>query len=109
MKGFEEFMEGEADKSFMGRQNGGTKKDTNFEHFTFLTSDAERLARIKNLLTEKMPFAHRYEQGKQLLKDQKTEVNELRTKIFSLSNKPESPYRKSMGEIFDSYFKQSDG
>lgn len=108
VKGFEDFIDGENDKSFMGKSSGSQKKDINYENFTFLTNDAERLSRLKNLLTEKLPFASRFEQGNQILKDQKAEVQELKNRIFLTSDQEGSPYRKSMGEIFDSFFKQSE-
>lgn len=104
MKGFEEFIESEPDKSFMGKPQGGPKKDT-VEHITFLTNDAERLNKIRALLSEKLPFARRHEQGAQLLKDQKEELKELRSKIFSLSDQPDSPMRKNIAQVFNSFFK----
>lgn len=105
MRGFEEFMDGEADKSFMGRPAGGPKRETNFENFTFLTNDAERLYKARNLLTEKLPFAARYDQSKSLLQSQAREVAGLKEKIFVISDKKGSFYRKSLSEIFDSFFK----
>lgn len=109
MRGFEEFIESESDKSFLGRPVGGQKRETSFENFTFLTNDAERLLRIKNLLTEKLPFAARYDQGKTLLRSQEEGMKDVREKIFVISDQKDSPYRKSLSEIFDSYFKSTDG
>lgn len=109
MRGFEEFIEAEQDKSFMGKPMGGQKKDAGFENFTFLTNDGERLLKIKNLMTEKLPFAARHEQGQAILNIQAQEIRELREKIFLISDKADSPFRKSLGEIFNSYFKSTEG
>ena len=102
MKGFEEFIDGQpSDSSFLPKQN---KKEVSFEHFTFLTNDATRLSKLKDLLMEKIPFATTYEQGDQLIKDQLTETTLLKKHLFELCNKPGSAYRKSMQELFDSFF-----
>jgi len=107
IKGFEEFIEGENDEaSFLPKPVGGTKREVSFEHFTFLINDSERLGRIKNLLTNKLPFSAKFEQGNKLLEEQKTEINLLKTKIFALSDTEDSAYRRSINEIFDSYFAQ---
>ena len=60
IKGFEEFIEGQPSEStFLPRGVGGNKKnEVGFEHFTFLSNDAERLTRLKNLLGQKLPFPH---------------------------------------------------
>lgn len=107
MKGFEEFIEGEPDeKSFLGKATGsGTKKEVGFENFTFLSNDAERLHRIKDLFSEKLPFATKYKQGEHILRNQQNAIQELRKRLFELSDKEGSPYRISLTEIFDSFFK----
>jgi|GEM_PF-1087018 len=105
IKGFEEFIEGQSDEtSFLPKPTGGTKREVSFEHFTFLTNDSERLARIKNLLTSKLPFSSKFEQGHKLLDEQKNEIILLKNKIFALSDVDQSPYRRSVNEIFDSFF-----
>jgi len=104
LKGFEEFIEGQSvDSSFLPRGNT-PKKDFSFEHFTFITNDATRLNKLKDLLMDKIPFASKHEQGEKLLQEQEKEVMLLKKHIFELCNKPESPYRKSIQEIFDSFF-----
>jgi hypothetical protein len=107
VRGFEEFIDAEADKTFLGKPQG-SKRETSFESFTFLSNDGERLMRIKNLLSEKLPFVSKYEQGENLLERQKEEIEELREKIFTVSDQKNSPYRKSLGEIFDSFFRATD-
>lgn len=103
LKGFEEFIDGQSsDTNFLPRPNN--KKEVSFEHFTFLTNDSERLSRLKDLLMDKLPFSNRYEQGAQLIGEQKKEVNLLKKHLFEISNKPGSPYRKSLAEIFNSFF-----
>jgi len=107
LKGFEEFIESQPSEShFLPRGVGGgiKKNETGFEHFTFLTNDSTRLTKLKSLLTEKLPFSGKYDQSDKLLRDQKMEVEALKSKIFELSNRPESKYHKSLREIFDSFF-----
>jgi hypothetical protein len=104
MKGFEEFIQGQSeDASFLPKQQS-PKKETGFEHFTFLSTDANRLSKLKNLLGQKLPFAAKYEQGAFLIKEQKDEINQLQNKIFEELDRPSSPYRKSLSEIFDHFF-----
>jgi hypothetical protein len=106
IKGFEEFIEDQqSDKPFLPRGiGGGTKKDFSYEHFTFLTNDGERLTNLKLLLSSKIPFSRKYEQGKKLIEEELEEVKNVREQLFSIQDRPESPYRKSMREIFQSYF-----
>lgn len=107
VRGFEEFIDAEADKSFLGKPQGA-KRETSFESFTFLSNDGERLMRVKDLLSDKLPFISKYEQGENLLERQKEDIADLREKIFTVSDQKSSPYRKSLGEIFDSYFRATD-
>lgn len=105
IRGFEEFIQGQSKEThFLPRPGAGTKKDISFEHFTFLTNDAERLVKLKDLLTEKLPFSAKFEQGNRLLDDQREEITQLKDKIFTISDCQDSPYRKSLGEIVDSFF-----
>lgn len=107
IKGFEEFIEGQpADSSFLPRGVGGSNKknDAGFEHFTFLTNDSDRLMKLKLLLSEKLPFSSKFDQSIKLIKDQKDEIIVLRKKLFEALDKEGSPYRKSLSEIFNSYF-----
>ena len=106
IKGFEEFIEGQpGDTSFLGKQGQmGNKKEVSFEHFTFLVNDAERLNKLKNLLKEKLPFAMKFEQGNHLLAEQRREVTLLKQHLFEHCDKNDSSYRKSIREIFDSFF-----
>ncbi len=103
LKGFEEFIEGQpSDSSFLPKQPN--KKEVSFEHFTFLTNDAARLVKVKNLLMSKLPFATKHEQGDNILAQQKEEIIILKSKLFLICDERESRYRKSTREIFDSFF-----
>ena len=107
IKGFEEFIEGQpADSSFLPRGVGGSNKknEGGFEHFTFLTNDADRLTKLKLLLSEKLPFSTKFDQGPKLIKEQKDELILLKKKLFTALDPAGSPYRKSLAEIFNSYF-----
>jgi hypothetical protein len=105
LKGFEEFIEGQSgDSSFLTRGNAQAKKEISFEHFTFLTNDSTRLNKIKDLLMDKLPFASRYEQGQHLISEQTKELKLLRKHLFEICQKPDSGYRKSLGEILDKFF-----
>jgi hypothetical protein len=107
LQGFEEFIEGQSTEAhFLPRGVGGgsKKNDSGFEHLTFLSNDSRRLSKIKNLLGQRLPFSSRFEQGPKLINDQKVELSLLKKKIFEISDKDNSGYRKSLSEIFDSYF-----
>ncbi len=106
IKGFEDFIEGQPnDSTFLPRPTGsGTKKEVSFEHFTFLTNDSERLTNLKNLLSTKIPFSRRYEQGKKLIEEEMEEVTHLKKNLFEVQDEKGSPFRKSMGEIFIGFF-----
>ncbi len=106
LKGFEEFIEGQpADSHFLPRGvGGGIKKEVSFEHFTFLTNDGERLQNLKLLLSSKIPFSRKFEQGKKLMEEEMEEVRHLRSELFDVQNEKDSPYRKSLREIFGNFF-----
>lgn len=102
VRGFEEFLEDHADDvTFINRNN---KKDISFENFTFLTDDSNRLTKIKNLLSEKLPFSAKFNQGENLIKLAGIENAQLKKKLSEICDKPESAYRRSLREIFDSFF-----
>lgn len=106
LRGFEEFIEEhQLDKPFLPRGVGGsTKKEFSFEHFTFLTNDGERLHNLKLLLSSKIPFSRRYEQGKKIIDEQKEEIRLMRDQLFEIQDAKDSRYRKSLRDIFQSYF-----
>lgn len=106
LRGFEEFLEDHhIDKPFLPRGvGGGIKKEVSFEHFTFLTNDGERLHNLKLLLSSKIPFSRRYEQGKKIIDEQKEEIRHMRDQLFEIQDEKDSRYRKSLRDIFQSYF-----
>ncbi len=105
LKGFEEFIEDQpSDSNFLPRRNAPAKKEISFQHFTFLTNDSTRLNKIKDFLMEKLPFASRHEQGQHLIGGQSKELKLLRKHLFEICQKPDSAYRKSLGEILDKFF-----
>jgi hypothetical protein len=107
LKGFEEFIEAQQDDhSFLPRGVGGgaRKSEAGFEHFTFLENDAHRLGKLKALLNEGLPFSSKFDQSQKLVTQQREEIEILKKKIFELQDRPESDYRRSLGELFDAYF-----
>jgi hypothetical protein len=104
LKGFEEYIDGQSnDTHFLPRGNAA-KKDVSFEHFTFLTNDSSRLTKLKDLLMDKLPLASNHEQGEKLIQNQEKEILLLKKNLFDQFSKPKSAYRKSIQEIFDSFF-----
>ncbi|WPU64047.1 hypothetical protein [Peredibacter starrii] len=106
LKGFEEFIEGQpSDSNFLPKGVGGAKKEVaGFEHFTFLTNDSVRLTKLKFLLSEKLPFSSRFDQSGKLIQEQKDEIELLKKKMFEVCDKAGSPYRKSISDVFNSFF-----
>lgn len=107
LKGFEEFIEGQSsDSSFLPKGVGGAtkKNEAGFEHFTFLTNDAERLTKLKKLLSEKLPFSAKFDQSQKLIQEQKGEIDIIRKKLFEVCDQGDSAYKKSLREVFNSFF-----
>lgn len=111
IRGFEEFIEGQnSDQNFLPKGAGGAKKnEAGFGHFTFLTNDAERLRKLNLLLSKKLPFSSRFDQSDKLIKEQREELDIIKSKLFEFCDKEDSRYRKSLNEIFDSFFGPSKG
>lgn len=103
LRGFEEFIEGESDRSFMGKGHP-SKKEVSFEHFTFLTNDSERLVKLKNLLADKLPFMSKFPQGSTILTDQKEDLENKKLELYNINDRKGSAYRKSLQEVFDIFF-----
>ena len=106
LRGFEEFLEDyPVEKPFLPRGvGGGTKKEVSFEHFTFLTNDNERLHNLKHLLSTKIPFSRKYEQGKKIIEEETDEIKQLRDQLFEIQDEENSRYRMALNEIFKSFF-----
>lgn len=102
LRGFEEFIESQPnDSSFLPKL---PKKEVSFEHFTFLTNDSDRLLKIKDLMTQKLPFAYKFEQGEKLVGEQQQEIKIMKARLLELCDLKGSPYRKSLSEVFDEFF-----
>jgi hypothetical protein len=107
LKGFEEFIEGQSsDASFLPKGVGGgsKKNEAGFEHFTFLTNDSDRLMKLTNLLNQKLPFSAKFDQSAKLIKEQKDEIELLKKRLLEVCEEKDSPYKKSLREIFNSFF-----
>lgn len=107
LKGFEEFIEGQSnDSSFLPKGVGGgsKKNEANFEHFTFLSNDSVRLTKLKKLLSEKLPFISKFDQSQKLIEEQKAEIDIIKKKLFEALDQSDSTYKKSLREIFNSFF-----
>lgn len=107
VKGFEEFIEGYPNESLFlpkGVGGGSRKNESRLEHFTFLTNDAERLIRMKKMLSEKLPFSAKFDQSHKLIRDQRNEIEVLKQRLFDICDKDGSGHRKTIDEIFDGYF-----
>ena len=81
LRGFEEFIDehSQDSTSFLPKV---AKKEASFEHFTFLTNDSVRLFKIKNMMTQKLPFSIKFEQGEKLLMGQEQELRAIKGRIF---------------------------
>jgi hypothetical protein len=105
LRGFEEFIDSHPnDSSFLPKL---PKKEVSFEHFTFLTNDSDRLLKIKDLMTQKLPFAYKFEQGEKLVNEQFAEIKVMKERLFDLCDTKGSPYRKSLSDVFDAFFQPS--
>jgi hypothetical protein len=107
LKGFEEFIEGQSgDSSFLPKGVGGgsKKNEAGFEHFTFLTNDSDRLLKLTNLLNQKLPFSAKFDQSAKLIKEQKDEIELLKKRLLEICEEKDSPYKKSLREVFNSFF-----
>ncbi len=107
VKGFEEFIESQPNETnFLPRGVGGSNKknDATFEHLDFLTNDSERLLRLKDLLTEKLPFTTKFDQSAVLIEEQRAELDIIKHKLFEVCDHRGSTYQRAMAEIFNQFF-----
>jgi hypothetical protein len=101
LKGFEDFMEGQNED--VG-QLKVQKREGNFESYNFLENDSKRLNKIKNIMSQKIPFLSKYDQSSRLILEQKIEIEILKNKLNEIFQQQSSGYQKSIKEVFDSYF-----
>jgi hypothetical protein len=108
LKGFEDFIKesplNEGSSPGKIAAGGNKKNESNFENYTFLTNDAERIHKLNDLLKEKMDFMARFDQSERIIQRQKKDITEIKDKIFLISDREDSPYRKSLAEVFDTFF-----
>ncbi len=101
LKGFEEFIE---DHQVEGQIQRPLKNEGGFESYNFLEKDSHRLAKIKNLMSQKLPFMTSHDQSEALLHEQQIEIETLKIHLNNIFKHQSSGYRKSLSEIFDSFF-----
>jgi hypothetical protein len=107
LKGFEDFIEAQPDEArFLPKPPPSTamKKEANFENLTFLQNDSSRLTKIKDLLSNKLPFSEKFSNSEKIIKEQQREIVLLRKQLFQVADRPNSPYRRSLKELFDGFF-----
>jgi hypothetical protein len=108
LKGFEDFIKEapatDSGTTIKGASGISKKNDSNFENYTFLTNDADRIHKLNDLLKGKMDFLTRFDQSEKIIQRQKKDIMEIKEKIFLISDKEQSPYRKSLSEVFDTFF-----
>ncbi len=105
-RGFEEFIQGQHDKvPFLPKTPLNARKNENgFDHLTFLVNDSNRLMKLKLFFSDKLPFSLKFDQGKTISELQKAEIEALKNGIFEISDKAGSPFRKSLSEVFNTFF-----
>lgn len=108
LKGFEDFIQGQSsDPSFLPKSQTSKKNELGFEHFTFLSNDTIRLTKIKNLLTNQLPFSAKFDQSEKIIRDQREEIEILKTRIFKICDENNAGIKRSLKEVFDSFFSSS--
>ena len=101
LKGFEDFMEGQNDQAGQLKLQ---KREGNFESYNFLENDSKRLNKIKNIMSQKIPFLSKYDQSSRLILEQKIEIEMLKNHLNEIFKLESSGYQTSLREVFDSYF-----
>jgi hypothetical protein len=101
LKGFEEFMEDKLEDASTQRT---IKNDSGFESYNFLEKDSRRLAKIKDLMSQKIPFLNQHDQSEKLINEQKMEIEIIKNHLKDIFKHPQSGFRKSLREVFDSFF-----
>jgi hypothetical protein len=109
LKGFQDYIDDLASKP-SGQKLGNLSKkaEGQFEHYTFLINDGNRLKKIKQLYGEKINFSANFDQGIKIIQLQKEEIEDLKNKIFDKMNSSNSGYLKSVSEIYDSFFSSTE-
>lgn len=100
LKGFEDIID---DFSENDPSNTGSRPAA-VESMTFLQNDTNRLKKINNLMSKKVPFLKQYPQSMELVRKQKKVNEELYDKVAGLLTQPASTLNLSLAEIFNHYF-----
>jgi hypothetical protein len=108
LRGFEDFIKEVPSSDSMTSMRGvsglSNKNDSNFENYTFITNDAERINKLNNLLKDKIDFLTRFDQSGKIIQKQKKDILELKDNLFTISDKENSAYRRSLSDVFDTFF-----
>lgn len=104
LKGFEEFIEAQGDDFPINRSN--QKKETPVENITFLLNETERLKKQKKLFNDQLRVIEKFDQSEELINELRMEIQIVRNQIWEISSRDDSPFKISMSEIFDPFFKQ---
>ena len=105
LKGFEDFVINSEDLNLpFTNSSSKSPKEINHKGISLLENDNARLVKIKELIKHKLPMSSQYSQSLQIIREQKTLLQNLREEIFEFSEQENSPYKKSLSEIFDSFF-----
>jgi len=81
-----------------------SREKINIETINFIQLDQKRLKKIKNLITDKILRNKTYNQSESIIEEQYQHIQELKQEIFLISKKENSGFRKSMSELFDSFY-----
>jgi hypothetical protein len=98
MVGFKEFVGG--NKKSKKRQ----PRDTSYENLTFLQQESDRLNCLIDLFEYKISNVRDYPQDIALSVQQETLNIDLRENLIDRMLEDDSPFRKKMALIFDSFF-----
>lgn len=81
-----------------------SREKINIETINFIQLDQKRLMKIKNLITDKILRNKTDNQSESIIEEQYQHIQELKQEIFLISKKENSGFRKSMSELFDSFY-----
>jgi coproporphyrinogen III oxidase-like Fe-S oxidoreductase len=104
LSGFQDFID-ETRKEIQVKESlKESKNPKNFDQKAFLSHDEIRLKKLKDLFEKKIPFMNKFNQGDTIIKKQNEEILHFKKNIFQLTDQADSPFRKSLREIFDRFF-----
>lgn len=101
LRGFEEFLEQTPESPAIDKSS----KHPGGEHLTFVLNDGLRLRRVAQLVTEKLPVLREHDQGPKLIEQQRGLNQQLKNELFQLLAPADSPLQRSLGQLWDSFFR----